>query len=510
VSPGGPAVRSAPTAGSTSFRLRLLASIAALAAAGLAVAGAIAYLVELGRVDSRIAGSLRRAVESVHRYVEEHPDVELSHLVNGAVARSLNAEDECTLGRVGAAGAWTHAGAQRVCGRVLADQRLTVLLGSATGGQSPEAAEAAVRVQYMAGDLGQYAYVAVPIIPAPEDGADAAASAVYAVVIDRGAQRAEVARSYLVGYLPVALGAVALVTAAGWLAAGRILRPLREVAATAAEIASGPGGRPDIGRRVAMDGPGEAVELAGAMNTMLDSLQGAFESQRRLLDDVGHELRTPLTLIQGHLELMDQDDPGDVAATRSLALDELGRMRRLTDSLVTLAAADGPGFAKLAPLDLGPWFAELVEKARGLGDRRWVAEAQDEVWALADPHRLTEAMLELAANAVKHSPAGSTVVFALRREGAWARLAVRDQGGGIDPADHQRIFGRFARASGARRDDGAGLGLAIVAKIAAAHGGRVDLRSTPGAGAEFVLALPAIAAPAPPPEGPGRGGEAAA
>ncbi|MDR2252260.1 MAG: HAMP domain-containing histidine kinase [Bifidobacteriaceae bacterium] len=480
-----------------SFRLRLVASIAVLAALGLAAAGAIAYLVELGRADSRMAGSLQRAVKSLHRYAEEHPDATLPYLVDGAVARSLNAEDECTLGRAGADSAWTNAGAQTFCAQALVDERLMAALNAAADG-----ADQAVRVQYLHGEIGEYAFVAVPIIPGSASAPTTVG--VYAVVIDRGAQRAEVSRSYLVGYLPVALGAVALVTAAGWAAAGRILRPLREVAATTSHIASGAGGLPDIGRRLGADGPAEVVELARAMNTMLDSLQVAFESQRQLLDDVGHELRTPLTVIQGHLELVDQDDPADVAATRSLALDELARMRRLTDSLVTLAAADGPGFAKLTPLALRPWLEDLADKARALGERRWVVTAREDVWVMADQHRLTEAMLELAANAVKYSPAGSTIMFAVRQDGPWARLTVRDQGHGIAPADHQRIFGRFARAKGARRDGGAGLGLAIVAKIAAAHSGRVEVSSMPGAGSEFALVLPRVPAPMGP-GGAGRG-----
>jgi signal transduction histidine kinase len=490
-----------------SFRVRLVTGIALLAALGLAAAGAMAYLVELDRLDSRMAGSLERAAKSLYRYVEEHPDAALPYLVDGAVARSLNAEDECTLGRAGAGGAWTNAGAQTFCGQVLADDKLMALLNAAAGEKGAQVANEAVRVQYLDGDLGEYAFVAVPIVVEPTW--DPTTGGIYAVVIDRGAQRAEVSRFYMVGYLPLALGAVALVTAAGWATAARILRPLREVAVTTSQIASGAGGHPDIGRRLEMDGPAEVVELAGAMNTMLDSLQVAFESRRQLLDDVGHELRTPLTVIQGHLELVDQDDPADVAATRALALDELARMRRLTDSLVTLAAADGPGFAKLAPLALYPWLDDLADKARALGERKWVVGAHDDAWVMADQHRLTEAMLELAANAVKYSPAGSAIVFAARQKGAWVRLTVRDHGQGIDPVDHKRIFERFVRASGAKRDGGAGLGLAIVDKIALAHGGRVEVISSPGAGSEFALVLPTTDPPGPMPAAPSPGEVAA-
>ncbi|MDR1188382.1 MAG: sensor histidine kinase, partial [Bifidobacteriaceae bacterium] len=113
-----------------------------------------------------------------------------------------------------------------------------------------------------------------------------------------------------------------------------------------------------------------------------------------------------------------------------------------------------------------------------------------EAQALADGHRLTEAVLELAANAVKHSAPGSRIAFGLTQAAGWVRVEVRDWGSGIDRADQERIFGRFERGAGTRRIDGAGLGLAIVAKIAAAHGGRVTVESEPGQGATFTLALP--------------------
>ncbi|MDR3107312.1 MAG: HAMP domain-containing histidine kinase [Bifidobacteriaceae bacterium] len=482
----------------STFQLRLVGAIATLAAIGLATAGGLAYLVELRRTDSRIAGSLERAVSELHRYADAHPSYGVDRLIDGAVAQSVNAADECTLGRVEGQ-TWTHAGASAVCGSVLADQALTRQFATVS-------AASAVRVRQFEGDSGGYAYVAVPVTSTAEVAAVDRAEGSYVVVIDSGAERAEVARSYLSGYLPVALGTVLAITAAGWFAAGRILRPLRDVAATTRQITAGAGGQPDIGRRVPTAGPAETADLAIAMNTMLDSLRNAFESERRLLDDVGHQLRTPLTVVQGHLELMDLTDRGEVEATRWLVLDELGRMRRLTDSLVTLAAADAPGFVRLAPLDLGPWFDELVDKARGLGDRDWLVEARDEAQALADRHRLTEAMLELATNAVKHSESGSVVAFGLRREADTVRLWVRDEGRGIELADQARVFERFGRASrpggpdgpdgqrerSGQRGAGAGLGLAIVSRIAASHGGSVQLWSVRGRGSVFTLALPLV------------------
>ncbi|MDR1186333.1 MAG: HAMP domain-containing histidine kinase, partial [Bifidobacteriaceae bacterium] len=168
----------------------------------------------------------------------------------------------------------------------------------------------------------------------------------------------------MVGYLPLAAVAVLVTTAAGWAAAGFILRPLRLLAAATREIGVGRDGAPDIDRRVAVDGPAEVNALAAAMNTLLDSLQRAWDSQRRFLDDAGHELRTPLTVVSGQLELMDPSDQAGVTAVRDIALEEVDRMRALTESLTTLAKADRVDFARLEPLELGPWFDEVVDKAR--------------------------------------------------------------------------------------------------------------------------------------------------
>jgi signal transduction histidine kinase len=200
---------------------------------------------------------------------------------------------------------------------------------------------------------------------------------------------------------------------------------------------------------------------------------------------------------------MDPDDPADAAAVRDLALDELDRMRRLTDSLVTLAQSGRAGFARLAPLDLAPWFDEVVDKARALGDRDWRVESRTELLAMADQHRLTEAVLELAANAVKHSEDGSTITFGLAEDRGQARVWVKDHGVGVAAVDRQRIFQRFERGSRPVGDQppGAGLGLAIVQRIAEAHSGRVELESAVGIGSVFTVVLPTLTPGGDPPGG---------
>jgi two-component system, OmpR family, sensor kinase len=222
---------------------------------------------------------------------------------------------------------------------------------------------------------------------------------------------------------------------------------------------------------------------------MLDRLQGSMTAQRQLLDDVGHELRTPITIVQGHLELQDPSDAEDVESVRSIALDELDRMRLLVDDLVTLAAADRPEFATRHPLEVGRLTDDVLDKARSLGDRCWSVDARaEERWPL-DPNRITQAWLQLAVNAVKFSAPGSPIALGSRSAQGELRLWVRDEGAGIAPEDQQRIFERFARGANSTRAEGSGLGLPIVSAIAAAHGGRVELASAPGRGSTFTIVI---------------------
>jgi signal transduction histidine kinase len=214
-------------------------------------------------------------------------------------------------------------------------------------------------------------------------------------------------------------------------------------------------------------------------------------SELDFLDDVGHELRTPITVMRGHLELLDGGDWTEVAETRALVLGELDRMSRLVNDLATLTRARRPHFLRLAQIDVGFLMDEVLDKARTLGDRDWRIDARASAFVAADPQRLTQALLALAHNAVKHTAAGDTVALGSRvdvRVGE-VRVWVRDTGPGVRPEDQTRIFRRFERGTSNRRE-GSGLGLAIVTAIAQAHGGRVALESRLGLGATFSLVLP--------------------
>ena len=218
-----------------------------------------------------------------------------------------------------------------------------------------------------------------------------------------------------------------------------------------------------------------------------------------LLEDTGHELRTPLTVIRGHLELLDSANRADVVATRALVLGELDRMSRLVDDLSTLTHADRPGFLRPSVVTVRSVLDEVYDKARVLGDRAWQVDARTDAMVVADPQRLTQALLQLVHNAVKATAVADTVALGSRVDpaGRTVRLWVRDEGQGVRPEDARRIFRRHVRGTPERvgTAEGVGLGLTIVAAIARAHAGRVELESAPGHGATFTLVLPLAGQP---------------
>jgi signal transduction histidine kinase len=236
------------------------------------------------------------------------------------------------------------------------------------------------------------------------------------------------------------------------------------------------------------------------MNAMLDRLATSFDHQRQLLDDAGHELRTPITIVRGHLELLDPTDPSDVSETRTLALEELDRMQRVVDDLMVLAKSQRPDFVRPQPVAVDELLVSVRDLVAPLGDRDWRIEATTDLVVLLDQQRITQALVQLVANAIRFTAAGSVVALGAVLTGSELRIWVRDVGVGIAPEDRIRIFERFGRGRGTAAaqdspDDGAGLGLAIVAAIAEAHHGRVELDSTPGRGSTFTLCLP-VATPA--------------
>lgn len=278
-------------------------------------------------------------------------------------------------------------------------------------------------------------------------------------------------------------------SAIAWAASGRILSPLRELDHTAQSISDS-----DLTARIDVRGNDEIAGLARTFNAMLDRLEGAFSLQRRFLDDIGHELHTPITIIRGHLEVAatTEQDPAEEAESLALVLDELDRMQRMVDDLLTLARAERPGFLAIDTVELADLTDEVLSRATVLGERQWRLDAVATGAIHADRQRLLQAAMNLVSNAVRYTAEGATVAIGSSLSEREARLWVRDDGPGIPEEERSRIFERFTRGAGTTAQ-GTGLGLAIVSAIAEAHGGRVELESstTPGSsGTTFTIVIP--------------------
>jgi signal transduction histidine kinase len=334
---------------------------------------------------------------------------------------------------------------------------------------------------------GMVLYQAEPVRLYPESSSQAATgqiSGVFVVAYLTAGERSEVDEAVQI-VAQVSLMVLAIASLLAWLAAGKVLAPLRLLSQTARSISES-----NLTERIPVRGSGDIAELAVTFNDMMDRLEATFNSQRQLLNDVGHELRTPITIIRGHLELMGST-PEEQQETLDIVLDELDRISRFINELMLLAKAERPDFLAPEVIDLTLFTEELFTKITTLADRHWQLDALGEGYFVADRQRLTEAIVNLAQNATHHTEPGDRITLGSALRQGQVYLWVKDTGEGIAPADQQRIFERFVRGNSRKpHPEGTGLGLSIVQAIALAHGGKVDLNSQPGQGATFTLVLP--------------------
>jgi two-component system, OmpR family, sensor kinase len=282
-----------------------------------------------------------------------------------------------------------------------------------------------------------------------------------------------------------ALGVLLIASACAWFVAGRVLEPVGLLTDTARSISQS-----NLTERIELRGTGEAADMARTFNAMLDRLEAVFESQREFVQDANHELRDPITIVRAHLQLMD-DDPEERRRSIELAVDELDRMATIVGDLKLLAEAEQPGFLQREWIDLAVLTRELASKGSALASRRWPIDHEGDVPFFADRYRLTEAVMNLANNAVQHTDDSDTVAIGTSASEDEVRLWVRDTGTGIPMSDQARIFDRFTRGTGSHsRYPGSGLGLAIVKAIAEAHGGRIEIESRLGEGSMFTIVVP--------------------
>ena len=301
----------------------------------------------------------------------------------------------------------------------------------------------------------------------------------------------------------VATGLATLILAGilGFFLVSRMLRPVQAITRTARGIQD-----KNLDQRLEVNGNDELGQLASTLNRTFARLEAAFVREREFTADASHELRTPLAIAQGEASLaLREDRTKDEYRTALEAVSgQISKASSLISRLLFLARSDDRLELNMAETDLAALLNEVASDAQVLCDQKGITLQLDvagppssatKIAVRADPVRLRELFLNLLDNAVRYTPGGGTITVSLRRDGSWARAAVRDTGVGI-PAEHlSSIFKRFYRVdkSRSRSEGGAGLGLAISQRIAEVHGGRIEVESELGKGSVFTVFLPLTA-----------------
>jgi signal transduction histidine kinase len=310
----------------------------------------------------------------------------------------------------------------------------------------------------------------------------------------RAQLRADELHRLLIEYL-LALGAMTMVSVmAGWLLAGRALRPLRRITATARRVSG-----ENLGERIALSGPADELkELADTFDGMLGRLDAAFASQRHFVANASHELRTPLAIMRTEVDvtLADPRAPAEELRAMGEAVREtIDRCERLIDGLLFLARSEAAG-GREEPLDLASLAADCITDlhARAVQVGVRVRDALTSAWTRGQPELVERMIANLLENGIRHNVPGGwlDVRTWVRAERAW--LVVANGGPVIDPAEAMSLTEPFRRLT--RDGGGFGLGLSIVRSVAEAHGGSVVVRAPESGGLEVTVELPALPAPA--------------
>jgi len=290
----------------------------------------------------------------------------------------------------------------------------------------------------------------------------------------------------------VALGAMTgLSVLLGWAMAGRVLRPLQRITATAKRVS-----QDNLDERIALEGPrDELKELADTFDGMLERLSGAFASQRRFVANASHELRTPLTVIRTELDVTLADPHAtnaDLRAMGETVRDATLATERLIQALLTLARSEG-GVIRRDAVDLADCARTAVRQAGAEASARGL-----DMQATLDPapvrgdRRLLERLVaNLVENAVRHNVDGGTVEVRTASAAGRSTVEVRNDGPAVPPDAVASLLEPFQRLDRSARGDGVGLGLSIVRSVAEAHGGSVELRARPSGGLVARVSLPA-------------------
>ena len=409
------------------MRGRVLLSFLALLVISTAASVLVLRQVLLSRIDDQVQKSLTEKVDSFSRLTASGFDPRTNEAFRGHLDRVFDAYLRQTVP--------LDKGA----------------LATFIGGRRYRAQSSDPTAADLPGQLAQFGNVDTPV-SGQIDTPQGKASYVAIPVTGSGGQRGVLAaaalledqRDQVATAVKVAVGVSTVVMLLAslfiWLAAGRALAPLKALANTARSIND-----TDLSRRIGVRGNDEIAELGRTFNEMLDRLDYAFTSQRAFMADVSHELRTPITIIRGHLETLG-DDPEERREAMAVVADELDRMSRLVDDLLVLGRASRPDFLRVEPLDLDLLTHDLFSKARQLGPRDWGMDEVAVGLLNADPQRITQAVMNLADNAVRaHQRNRPHLDRLLHRRAGDTHLGARQRPGhqpGRPAADLRALHGR--------------------------------------------------------------------
>lgn len=458
-----------------SVRARAVATAIAIAILAIAFSGVVAYSLERQRLEQTAHADLFAQYETAQMLNNRGRDPltgapfhSLDATLSGIIAGTISTASQGTMALYNG-----HVVAQSTNStgfHLSRDAEFVEQVSELAPGQSP-------RVHTITTETTTYYVVATDMVVGRERG-----RLVFAQ--DRDALYQGINDSYRT-YVGVAIGTIILFGFVAWVSIGRLLAPIQVMKRVVQRVND-----TEPTHRIPVRGDDDLSDLGRNINAMLDRLAKTFEDQQAFYDDVSHELRTPLTIVRGHLEILDPDDPKDVLATKQRTISELDRMNLLVDDMMTLAKARRPDFARRRPTDVAELTDATFEKARGLGDRRWVLDDIADAEIMLDPRRIEQALLELSRNAVKFTEPGQVIALGSDVTDDEVRLWVRDEGVGIPPERLPHVTKRHVRGAQSPRTEGQGLGLAIVDSITQAHGGTLHLTSRLGAGTTVTMRFP--------------------
>jgi two-component system OmpR family sensor kinase len=502
-----------------SLRTRLLVGLVVLTAAGLLVAGFVTYRAERSFLLGQVNAQVRQSFSTVEVQVDVKDHLlQAGQVPPGPTGGLFGGDDDGAGGPIGRAGppVENQVDPPGTFGEHLNGSGKTVGHPVAYGFAAQYAPKLPADLRpYISHDpakprtftvaaIGDANLSYVVIVEPAKIGGGLTVAAVSLGNVGASLSRLQEIEAIVIASVLVALAILA------WLVIRIGLRPLDRIGATAGAIAAG-----DLSRRVSpAGGRTEVGRLGSALNAMLGQIEQAFakrqeseERLRRFLSDASHELRTPLTSIRGYAELFRLGaaaGPQDTARAMQRIEQEASRMGVLVDELLALARLDEMPVTVREPVDLAPLVQDAGRDARAVAPERKIGiSIEPDVHGAplahvvsGDIHQLRQVLANLVTNAIKHTPAGTPIELSLQSAGGNERIEVRDHGSGLPEDAQDAVFERFWRAEVGRERGkaGAGLGLAIVAEIVEAHGGRVEAANAPDGGAVFVIEIASMAA----------------